>query len=380
VRERANPPTPERAARGEEDPRHHHRASVCHSKSSSGRPTAQQIWSSRRARNYPTDLRTGPWQQESSCTHGVRMRVNYVVVVTAGLLPLASTALTPRTIPNFRDIGGTATAAGRTIRSGILHRCASPANVSATDADVVLNQLGVRTVLDLRGEHDALKDGGPRRLAPATKYLPLMTEGMLRKALLKRARAQGMGRFATILALSVSAKVSPSRRLKSWLAELLDLRLARLLNTVSLDDLYWLICSERGEQLREAAELCASGESLPVMIHCTHGKDRTGVLTAMLLAAVDVPEEDIIADYTRSHDFGCSVEGQWAMRQALPSRVRQYVREDVLGAWCEADEDTMAKLFRRVREEHGSVAAYLDTIGVDAELRKRLVEQLTQPC
>ena len=43
------------------------------------------------------------------------------------------------------------------------------------------------------------------------------------------------------------------------------------------------------------------------------------------------------------------------------------------------DDVTMATLFRRVKEEHGSLAAYLDTIGVDAELRARLTDQLTTP-
>ncbi len=40
-------------------------------------------------------------------------------------------------------------------------------------------------------------------------------------------------------------------------------------------------------------------EKLPALVHCAHGKDRTGVLSALLLAACGVPDEDIIKDYAR---------------------------------------------------------------------------------
>ena len=49
-----------------------------------------------------------------------------------------------------------------------------------------------------------------------------------------------------------------------------------------------------------------------------------------------MPEETIIKDYTLSRAWGCSVEGKWAMRQALPERVRPHVDQEVLDQWCEA--------------------------------------------
>ena len=57
----------------------------------------------------------------------------------------------------------------------------------------MLNTLGVRTVLDLRGESDATKDEGPRFLLPATTFLPLLTSDMMRSALIGRA-AEGSKR------------------------------------------------------------------------------------------------------------------------------------------------------------------------------------------
>ena len=129
----------------------------------------------------------------------------------------ACALLQPATIPNFRDVGGMTTPNGRVVRPGILHRSASPANASLSDAEAVRTELGVRVVLDLRGEKDAVKEVGPRHLESNTRYLPLLTESMMRSALVQRAREQGLRSFAALLCLSLAKKLSPSRRLKGWL-------------------------------------------------------------------------------------------------------------------------------------------------------------------
>ena len=102
----------------------------------------------------------------------------------------------------------------------------------------------------------------------------------------------------------------------------------------------------------------------------------TGVLVALLLHACGVPEEEIIKDYTLSHEWGCSTEGKWAMRQALPERVRYVMRQEILDEWCEAPEFVLRDLFGKLKKEYGSVNGYLDSIGVDASMRGRIQEQM----
>ena len=67
------------------------------------------------------------------------------------------------------------------------------------------------------------------------------------------------------------------------------------------------------------------------------------------------------------------------MRQALPERVRQHVDQTVLDDWCEAPDGVLEQLLDLLRGEHGSLEAYLDSIGIDEALRMRLREQLTAP-
>jgi protein-tyrosine phosphatase len=58
-----------------------------------------------------------------------------------------------------------------------------------------------------------------------------------------------------------------------------------------------------GKRLMDSLELIADRNNHPLVFHCSVGKDRTGVLAAMLLAAAGVIDEDIIRDYTLSGPF-----------------------------------------------------------------------------
>jgi protein tyrosine/serine phosphatase len=120
----------------------------------------------------------------------------------------------------------------------------------------------------------------------------------------------------------------------------------------------------------------------PLLVHCTHGKDRTGVLVALLLLALGASEEDVVADYVRSHDWGISSHGRHQMVRSFPERLRPHLRDGLIEEWCRAPESAIRTVLRRLESEHGSVEAYLDSIGVDAARRKRLAEALltTEVC
>lgn len=200
-------------------------------------------------------------------------------------------------------------------------------------------------------------------------------------------RACGVGKcpqrpvlFAKVAALGLAKKISPSRRLKAHLAVLVDTRLARLFDTVSLSDVYGLIVSKSSAELRDAFELAASAESLPLLVHCTHGKDRTGVLIAMLLHICGASRETIAAEYALSHSWGCSIEGRAAMLEALPEKFRAPIEPtDQFERWCSAPEDAIHNLWRRISRKFGSVDAYLDSIGINASTRARICAALTVP-
>ena len=114
----------------------------------------------------------------------------------------------------------------------------------------------------------------------------------------------------------------------------------------------------------------ADSES-PAVFHCAAGKDRTGVISAVLLGLLDVPDEMIVADYaaTREHleaivDRLMSLEGYRTMLTELPPDTMH------------AEPETMITLLARVRGEYGSIEAYARSAGVPAETIERLRERM----
>src|SRR5260370_41936188 len=60
----------------------------------------------------------------------------------------------------------------------------------------------------------------------------------------------------------------------------------------------------------------------PLVFHCSVGKDRTGVLAALLLAAAGVIDEDIVHDYTLSAPFMLELRDRWRIDPASPPEVK----------------------------------------------------------
>lgn len=103
-----------------------------------------------------------------------------------------------------------------------------------------------------------------------------------------------------------------------------------------------------------------------VLFHCTAGKDRTGVVSAILLALVGVSDEDIVYDYAISREFN---------KQRLEAYLKEHpeIDKDIVLA----NEKSMYGLLRMLREKHNSVDQYLRDIGISEyeiqELKSKLI-------
>ena len=95
---------------------------------------------------------------------------------------------------------------------------------------------------------------------------------------------------------------------------------------------------------------------------------------AMCLHICGASLDRIAADYAASHEWGCSELGRAAMERQLPEHLKGLVNIEPL---CGAPRSAMYTLFSHVERRHGSVDGYLDSIGVDAELRARCASALT---
>ncbi len=207
---------------------------------------------------------------------------------------------------NLRDLGGYRAADGRRVRMGRVFRSASLANL--TDADLAqFATLGIRTVCDLRGVRES--ERAPSRLpgAGALDVVPLPIEprvGASLRDLLRREEATG-------------------------------------------EDTYALL---------QAAYAAYAGEHLPLLFHCSAGKDRTGFGAALLLTALGVPREVVVADYLATNRI-------WRREHALPPETPDAVRETLLTAHRPLLEGALDQAIR----SYGSPERLLeDGLGLDA--------------
>ncbi len=162
---------------------------------------------------------------------------------------------------NFRDLGGYTGLGGREIRWGRLFR--SDTLHELTEVDVArLRAMGLRTVIDLRTERElSLTGRGP--LEPeeiAFRHLAVVREGVDRTA-------EGE---------AVAAPAAPGE---------------------DLSERYLWYLEVGRDALVEALTLLGDGARYPLVFHCAAGKDRTGVLAALILEILGVDREVIVADY-----------------------------------------------------------------------------------
>ena len=314
--------------------------------------------------------------------------------------PTAALISKCQTMNNFRDLAGTPVrGATAQIKPGLILRSATPADCCQADADAILAGLPGVTVLDLRSEGDALKDEGARPLSERTRHVEMLPKKTATKRLTRHVLTDRWRVTYPLLPARIMRSL-PIPGVRSVGRNLLDRGIRRFLETIELSDVYWWILSERGDALQQClVDITAAGAAgEATLVHCAHGKDRTGVLCAVLLHACGASLEQIAADYALSDEWGCSPMGQDIMLQAMPERYRDRIKEwntppesedaaawengfwwAQFGKWCGAQPGTMEAVFARVEKKYGSMDAYLDSIDFDASKRAALQEALTCP-
>jgi len=120
-------------------------------------------------------------------------------------------------------------------------------------------------------------------------------------------------------------------------------------------------------------DLCKDKTRHPIAFYCTAGKDRTGIISAIILAALGVDDEDIIEDYSLSANVYAEMNDHKAMVGALSQRSLD--AKTFLGAPPEVMRETL----KNINEKWGSVEGYLNWIGFDEEDRKQLKAACLDP-
>jgi protein-tyrosine phosphatase len=237
-------------------------------------------------------------------------------------------------VVNFRDLGGYAALDGRVTRWGKIFR--SDVLADLTDADMnVLSGIGLRTICDLRSDSE--------RLSKPNRTFSGAAAGIYAIGFMPH-------RGEELLADAKAGKIS----------------VHEIENRVR--EIYRRFVTDQCGTFARLLELIDT-EPLPMLIHCTSGRDRTGFASAALLMAVGVPRATIAEDYALSNQY----------RRDLTFQIGGSVLPEVMATLTNAHTDYLAASFQAIDEGWGSDADYLRTaLGLSEDRRHRLQEKLLE--
>lgn len=248
---------------------------------------------------------------------------------------------------NFRDLGGYPGLGGRRVQAGRLFRSDALQDLTPDDASILKDRLGLASIIDLRNTDEAARDG--------VGLLPGLGLDYAHFPLL-----DGRG-FPPIAGRPADGETGPGPSRAEWGRRRSDI-------VQRLTDTYLWILDNSGGALAAAVNAIAARLDRPLVFHCSAGKDRTGMVAALLLELLGVAPEIRAVDYLLTN---LAVDG--ILRRTLKVYPGAHDTADSIRAQPLAFQQFQDRL----RAEGGGAESYLRRYGVTdatlAQLRRELL-------
>jgi protein-tyrosine phosphatase len=230
---------------------------------------------------------------------------------------------------NIRDLGGYPTATGGSTQWSRLLRGEALHPLTPESVDLLLAR-GLTTVIDLRGPHETEVNPHPFRDHADVAYRNIVLYEAMAPIIRDPAQFDMAQRYRDALDLA-------------------------------------------GPRIAEGLRTIVEAPPGIVLFHCTAGKDRTGVVSALLLTLVDVDRATIAADYALTATAGSLI------RQLRDNALANGGDPTQVDRMLASDEATILSMLTHLDDRHGGIDAYLATIGITDVERHALIERLTTP-
>ncbi|KXJ92579.1 tyrosine phosphatase [Microdochium bolleyi] len=258
-------------------------------------------------------------------------------------------------VDNFRDIGGypIASSPGKVVRRGVLFRAAEPSQVTPQGIEVMSKTLGIRHVYDLRSVREFEKEGNVRP--------PKEWEGAERI-------------FAPVFLDQDYSPEAVALRFQSYASGPEGFKAAymSILRAASAAD------NERQPYksiLSRLTTTAGTGPS-PLLVHCTAGKDRTGVICALVLSLCGVSDDAV------AHEYSLTALGLAGRQEEIITRLEgeEAFKDNKAGAraMVVAVKENMLTTLEEIKKVYGSVEKCVLELGLLtpeslAQLRRNMV-------
>ncbi len=240
---------------------------------------------------------------------------------------------------NFRDLGGLIGLNGRKIRRGALIRGSQLCDFTASDI-ARFDALGFEVIFDLRDDHE-------RSIRPAR------LSSLATSRLVCRPHPRSDGAFTQIRADGPTTSADLYEEMKA---------------------VYRTLLVEQVEALSRIIKYVGSGRT-PLFFGCAAGKDRTGVIAALLLEILGVARSGILADYELTN-----LNRESIRRRFLAHTGSDDIDDSFWDPVVDADRAYLVAMFDELDNRHGGLGHYLpQTVGLEPSEIKRFREQLLQP-
>ena len=226
---------------------------------------------------------------------------------------------------NFRDLGGYPTSGGQKVAWRRLFRSSELHHMTSHDIIRLREEIRLRSVIDLR------------RSRPLEPFSPLNEVGV---------------EYYNIPLIDTGNTEENMNQDFSNMGEVYS---------------YLVRHEEFGQRVVKALEIIAEPDNLPLVFHCSAGKDRTGILTAIVLGILGVTDEDIIEDYTLTAPYMKELIIRWNNDPRTAEALK-----NVPDYLLEASPESMTFLLSTLKREYGSVRGYVEAHGAEVSLINRL--------
>lgn len=276
---------------------------------------------------------------------------------------------------NFRDVGKNINEiySSNILETGLVFRSAKLDNITLEDRNKIVNDLKIKTVVDLRSKTELINAArkhsdlvalaqsaalpvstdavaGPVKI-PGLHYAEINLNGKgFERALIWKLKYTNLAKLVFLMAAGYRTEGI------SVLGK--EIMLPRGLTGLGLDTL-----DHGGPEIKQVFNLLSEKTAYPVLIHCTQGKDRTGIVILLLLLLCDVKLTVISADYVQSES---------ELEPEKEERMKEIRSIGLDESFAQCPPEFCQSTLDHLNATYGGINSYLERIGVDADQQEKI--------